>query len=114
MPRYDALGEFEQSVLLAIAHLGADAYGVTVRREIERRTRRTVAVGALYTALDRLERKGFVSSFMSDPTPERGGRSRRHFQLRSGGATALREARERMNRMWAGLRDDLKSTGGNR
>jgi PadR family transcriptional regulator, regulatory protein PadR len=104
LARSDTLGEFEQSVLLAIAHLGPDAYGVTVRREIERRTRRTVAVGALYTALDRLERKGFVSSFMSDPTPERGGRSRRHFQLRAAGATALRRARERINRMWEGVK----------
>lgn len=114
MRRSDALGEFEQSVLLAIAHLGPDAYGVTVRREIERRTRRTVAVGALYTALDRLERKGFVSSSMSDPTPEPGGRSKRHFQLRAAGATALRQARERINRMWEGLPENLKSTLGNR
>ena len=109
MKRYDALGEFEQSVLLAIAHLGADAYGVTVRREIELRTRRSVAVGALYTALDRLERKGYVSSSMSDPTPERGGRSKRHFQLRAAGATALRQARERLNRMWEGAPENLKS-----
>jgi PadR family transcriptional regulator, regulatory protein PadR len=109
MKRYDALGEFEQSVLLAIAHLGTDAYGVTVRREIERRTQRAVAVGALYTALDRLERKGYVSSSMSDPTPERGGRSKRHFQLRAAGAHALRQARERMNRMWEGLPENLKS-----
>jgi DNA-binding PadR family transcriptional regulator len=114
LPRHDALGEFEQSVLLAVAHLGPDAYGLTVRREIERRTRRSVAVGALYTALDRLERKGYVSSAMSDPTPQRGGRSKRHFQLRAAGVTALREARERMNRMWAGLPDNLKSTSGNR
>jgi PadR family transcriptional regulator PadR len=109
MKRYDALGEFEQSVLLAVAHLGADAYGVTVRREIERRTQRAVAVGALYTALDRLERKGYVASSMSDPTPERGGRSKRHFHLRAAGANALRQARERMNRMWEGLPENLKS-----
>ena len=109
MPRPETLGEFEQSVLLAIAHLGADAYGVTVRREIERRTGRTVAVGALYTALDRLERKGYVSSHMSEPTPERGGRSKRHFHLRASGVTALRQARERLNRMWAGIGKNLKS-----
>ena len=85
------------------------AYGVTVRREIERRTRQSVSVGALYTALDRLERKGYVSSSMSDPTPERGGRSKRHFQLRAAGATALRQARERLNRMWEGAPEHLKS-----
>lgn len=109
MPRPETLGEFEQSVLLAIAHLGADAYGVTVRREIERRTGRTVAVGALYTALDRLERKGYVSSHMSEPTPERGGRSKRHFHLRAAAVTALRQARERLDRMWAGIGKNLKS-----
>ena len=107
MKRPDSLGEFEQSVLLAIAHLAEDAYGVTVRREIERRTRRTIAVGALYTALDRLERKGYVSSSMSDPTPERGGRSKRHFRLRAAGATALRQSRQRLDRMWEGLGADF-------
>jgi DNA-binding PadR family transcriptional regulator len=99
----DALGEFEQAVLLAIGHLGENAYGVTVRREIEGRTRRPVAVGALYTALDRLEKKGFVASWMSDPTPERGGRSRRYFRLRAAGATALRQSRQALDRMWEGL-----------
>jgi PadR family transcriptional regulator, regulatory protein PadR len=108
MSQTDSLGEFEQSVLLAIAHLGDEAYGVSVRREIEQRTRRTVAVGALYTALDRLERKGYVASRMSDPTPERGGRSKRYFRLRAAGATALRQARDRFNRMWDGLPDNLK------
>lgn len=99
----DSLGEFEQAVLLAIAHLGDGAYGVSVRREIERRTRRTVAVGALYTALERLEQKGYVISSMSDPTPERGGRSRRYFRLRAAGAAALRQSRALLDRMWEGL-----------
>ena len=105
----ESLGEFEQSVLLAVAHLGADAYGVSVRREIERRTGRSIAIGALYTAFDRLERKGYVSSTMSDPTPERGGRSRRYFRLRPAGATALRQSRATFERMWKGLSPrDLK------
>ena len=104
MKRYDSLGEFEQSVLLAIAHLGEGAYGVTIRQTIESRTRRDVAIGALYTALDRLERKGYVASSMSDPTPERGGRSKRHFQLEAAGAAALNQSRERLARMWDGLR----------
>ncbi len=108
MPRSDALGEFEQSVLLAIVHLDDDAYGVTVRREIESRTGRSIAVGALYTALDRLERKGFVSSTMSAPTAERGGRSKRHFKVKSAGAKALRQSRDVMTRMWAGLEADLR------
>lgn len=108
MPRNETLGEFEQSVLLAIAHLGEGAYGVSIRQEIERRTKREVAVGALYTALERLEQKGFAVSHKSDPRPERGGRSRRHFRLRPAGAAALRQSREFLNRMWAGLEPDLK------
>ncbi|HEX5215306.1 MAG TPA: helix-turn-helix transcriptional regulator [Vicinamibacterales bacterium] len=103
----DSLGEFEQSILLAIVHLRADAYGVTIRREIEARTGRPVTVGALYTALDRLERKGYVSSAMSGPTAERGGRSKRYVKIRAAGAAALRESRARLARMWDGLEDDL-------
>jgi DNA-binding PadR family transcriptional regulator len=104
----DALGEFEQLLLLAIVRLGDAAYGVTIRREIEERTGRDVAIGALYTALDRLERKGFVTSAMSEPTAERGGRSKRHFRLKPAGATAVKQSRERLARMWEGLAPDLK------
>ena len=107
MARTETLGEFEQAVLLAIVHIGADAYGVTIRREIEDRTRRTIAVGALYTALDRLERKGLVRSSNSDPTPQRGGRSKRHFTLTAAGAAALERSHEMMQRMWGGLRPGL-------
>ncbi len=107
---YDALGEFEQSLLLAIVHLGENAYGVTIRQEIEARTGREVAVGALYTSLARLERKGYVRSTMSDPTPQRGGRSKRHFTLKAAGAAALRQSRARLEQMWDGLRPDLRRT----
>jgi DNA-binding PadR family transcriptional regulator len=98
------LGDFEQSVLLAIVHLRDDAYGVTIRREIEARTGRSIAVGALYTALERLERRGLVRSTTSDPTPQRGGRSKRHFTLRPAGAAALERSRQMMDRMWAGIK----------
>jgi PadR family transcriptional regulator PadR len=104
----DSLGEFEQALLLAIVHLGDNAYGVTIRQEIERRTDREIAIGALYTALDRLERKGFIRSTMSEPTHERGGRSKRYFRLRAAGAAALRLSRERMARMWEGLTPTLQ------
>lgn len=104
----DTLGEFEQLLLLAIVHLGQDAYGVTIRQEVEARTGRDVAIGALYTSLDRLERKGFVRSVMSEPTMERGGRSKRCFHIRPAGATALRQSRERLARMWDGLALNLK------
>jgi DNA-binding PadR family transcriptional regulator len=101
--RRDQLGAFEHAVLAAIVHLDEDAYGVTIRREIERRTSRDVAIGALYTALDRLERKDYVSSHASDPTPQRGGRSKRHYAVTAGGRRAMRESRAFLIRMWAGL-----------
>ena len=105
----DTLGEFEQLLLLAIVHLGDDAYGVTIRQEIEARTGRDVAIGALYTSLDRLERKGFVRSTMSEPTPERGGRSKRCFQHPSRLAPRpSAQSRERLARMWDGLTPDLR------
>ena len=103
-----SLGEFEQSLLLATLHLGEGAYGVAIRREIERRTGRDIAVGALYTALERLERKGLVTSRMSEPTPERGGRSKRFYSLRPAGASALKASRARLDGMWAGLTPDLR------
>lgn len=105
---YDSLGEFEQSLLLAVVHLGATAYGVTIQREIEARTGREVAVGALYTSLGRLERKGYVRSTLAEPTPERGGRAKRYFTIRPAGIAALRQSRERMLRMWEGLQPDLR------
>ncbi len=107
-PPVDALGEFEQSLLLAIAHLGPSAYGVTIRQEIEARTGRDVAVGAVYTSLRRLELKGYVRSTLADPTPERGGRSKRYFVLKAAGAAALRQSRERLARMWDGLAPNLR------
>jgi DNA-binding PadR family transcriptional regulator len=106
--KQESLGEFEQCVLLAIVHLGDGAYGVTIRLEIESRTGRDIAIGALYTSLDRLERKGFVRSVMSEPTPERGGRSKRCFTLTPRGALALRQSHDRLSRMWKGLAPDLR------
>jgi DNA-binding PadR family transcriptional regulator len=97
------LGEFEQMVLLAIAHLRGEAYGIPIVEEIERRTGRRVARAAVYIALRRLEEKGFVSSWMSDPVPERGGKGRRYAKLEPEGVRALREARDVAERMWHGL-----------
>jgi PadR family transcriptional regulator len=83
------LGEFEQVILLAILRLRDDAYGVTIRAELANRAGRTVAPGALYTALDRLESKGLIASRMSDPTPQRGGRAKRHVTVTAAGMKAL-------------------------
>ena len=100
---HQGLGEFEQLVLLAIAHLGDDAYGIPIVEEIERRTGRSASRGSVYVVLRRLEEKGFVSSWMSDPTPERGGKARRLVKLTAEGARALRDARTAAERMWQGL-----------
>ena len=100
---HQGLGEFEQTVLLAIAHLSGEAYAIPIADEIERRTGRCVARAAVYVTLRRLEEKGFVSSWMSDPTPERGGKGRRCVKLEGEGARALREARHAAERMWQGL-----------
>ena len=88
MPRH-LLGEFEKAVLLALVRLRDNAYGVTIRQELTKRLDRDVAIGAVYTTLSRLEEKGYVSSNIGDPTPERGGRSKRYFRLEAPGAEAL-------------------------
>jgi PadR family transcriptional regulator PadR len=103
------LGEFEQLVLLAIVRLGPDAYGATIRREIERRTDRRLSISGVYTTLDRLERKGCVRSWIGDPTPERGGRRRKYFALQPVGARALRSAYDGFSGMVAGLERRLKA-----
>jgi PadR family transcriptional regulator PadR len=103
MSRREHLGEFEQIVLLAILRVREDAYGVPIRLEIETRTGRSVTVGALYRTLDRLEEKGYVASSFGDPTPARGGRSRRYFKLRPAGLRTLRASRDVLTAMWDGL-----------
>ena len=103
----EALGEFEQLVLLAILHLGADVYGVPIVDEIARRTGRKVAPAAVYVTLRRLEQKGLLQSWMSDPTAERGGKARRCVKVTRAGETQLRESRQVLDQMWRGL-DSLK------
>src|SRR5215210_8035343 len=100
---HQGLGEFEQLVLLAIVHLRGEAYGIPIVEEIERRTGRQVARAAVYVTLRRLEEKGYLSSWMGDPTPERGGKGRRYVKIEHEGARALREARRAADRMWQGL-----------
>ena len=102
------LGEFEQIVLLAILRLGDDAYAIPVREEIEKRTGRSVARGALYTALERLETKKCLRSRMSDPLPERGGRSRRYYSVTPAGLAALRASRAALLALWKGVESQLE------
>lgn len=97
------LGEFEQLILLAVLRLRDDAYGVTIRAELAARAGRTVAPGALYTALDRLESKGLITSRMSDPTPQRGGRAKRQVTVTATGREALIRSVEAYERLLDGL-----------
>jgi len=104
MPKEPRAGEFEQLVLLAILHLGENAYGMAIRREIEIRTERRTSLGAVYTTLDRLEKKDYVSSWTGSPTPERGGRPKRFFKVQALGRAALRNSAAIRAAMAAGLK----------
>ena len=106
----EALGEFEQMVLLAAVHLGDDVYGVPIADEIERRTGRAVSPAAVYVTLRRLEQKGLLSSSMSAPTAERGGKARRCVKVTAAGLESLRMARQVLDRMWKGLDPGLRGT----
>jgi PadR family transcriptional regulator len=97
------LGELEQLVLLAIARLGDAAYGVAVRREIVTRTRRDLSFGSVYTILSRLEEKGLVSSHLGDPTPERGGRRKKHYAISAAGRRALQRSLHAIRAMARGI-----------
>lgn len=103
------LGEFEQLLLLAIVRLEKNAYGATLRQEIEKRTGRTVAIGAIYTTLERLERKSYVRSKVGKPTPERGGRRKKFYRLEPLGAKALNRSYHDFKRMAAGLGQKLET-----
>jgi len=89
----ESIGQFEHVVLAAVLALGDAAYGVTIHARVEAFiSPRTVSLGAVYATLDRLEDKGLLKSWLSDPTPERGGRSKRHYRLESSGQRALKDA----------------------
>ena len=102
MPKGDFLGEFEIYVMLALAHLGPEAYGVTIRQEITGRTGRDIAIGAVYATLSRLEAKGLARHTLSDPRPVQGGRTRKHFTLTPAGERALAHATRMLARMQQG------------
>jgi PadR family transcriptional regulator len=99
----DSLGDFEQLVLMAILHLRNDAYGMRIRDEIEERGGRMASLGAIYTALDRLERKKLVSSWTGGATAERGGRAKRFFKVEAAGQLALKDSLAASRRMSAGV-----------
>lgn len=101
MPR-DTLGPFEFEVLSVLQQQPRDAYGVTIHERLEERSGRSVNVGSLYVTLERLERKGFVSSQWGEATPERGGRRKRYYKIEASGAKALNRFEESLRRFGSG------------
>jgi len=94
------LGKLELAVLMSTARLGDEAYGLRIRREVSALHQHDCSVGAIYTTLSRLEAKGLVDSWMTDPLPVRGGRSRRQYRITSLGESAVREAAKLAARLW--------------
>lgn len=99
------LGELELMLLLAVIHLGDEAYGVPIARRLEIERARSVSVGSVYAALERLEAKGLVTSTLGDPTPERGGKAKRFFRVTKEGLKQAQETRRVLTRLWQALPD---------
>ena len=103
MPTRDYLGELELMVLLAVVRLGEEAYGVPISKELFNFADRDVSLGSIYAALDRLELKSFVTSWLGDPTPERGGRAKRYFRVTTTGIQALKRTRTALTKLWSDI-----------
>jgi PadR family transcriptional regulator, regulatory protein PadR len=103
MRDHNYLGEFELMLLLTLIHLGDDAYGVPLSRELALRRGRDVSVGSVYAALDRLELKGLVASNLGESTPERGGRAKRYFRVTRQGLRSVHETRKVLTKLWKSL-----------
>lgn len=113
MPKGESCGQFEQLVLTAILTLGEQAYGITIHRKVQVLAKpRSATLGAVYVTLDRLEDKGFVSSWLSEPTPERGGRSKRYYRVEKTGERALRESTATARRIWDALSEAMSGRRG--
>lgn len=107
----NTLGSFEEFVLVATLRLGEQAYGAKIRQTVEEATGRSVSIGAVYATLDRLERKGFISSWQGEATPERGGRAKRYFRVEGAGVQVLNETRAARNRLMEGVDLGLDPVG---
>ncbi len=103
------VGEFEELVLLTVYGLASEAYGVTIQEALERAAERQVSIGAVYAALDRLERKGYVKSRIGGSTKERGGRRKRFFSVSRSGAVVLGNMRRIRERMWQQIEEGTAS-----
>src|ERR1700681_5040404 len=103
MAKREFLGGFELLVLLALIRLADEAYGVPISDAIEESSGREVALGSVYITLERLEQKGFVSSRLGEPTPERGGRAKTYFHITAKGLREVRQARRTLINLWSGV-----------
>lgn len=101
------LGEFEELVLLTIANLAKDAYGVAILNDISERANRKLSIGALHSTLTRLEEKGYISSYLGEPTNERGGRRKRYFELTDSAVAELNNMKALRDQLWAGSKINL-------
>ena len=99
----DYLTDFELMILVAILRVGEDAYGVPIARELEETGRRSVLLGAVYAALDRMEKHGLVSSRLGEPTAQRGGKAKRFFTVTSKGVRAVKDTQRALTALWTGV-----------
>lgn len=103
MPNRSVLGEMELLVLLAVLRLENDAYGVPISKELLNLAGKDIALGSIYAALERIERKGLVTSSLGEPTPERGGRAKRYFRITAAGVRAVKETQAALTKLWSGI-----------
>jgi PadR family transcriptional regulator PadR len=111
MTRIQALGEMEHLVLLVVVRLGDEAYGMRISQALAENTGRDVAIGSVYAALDRLDKRGYVTSHIGDPTPQRGGRAKRYFTAERSGVEALVHSRTLLTNLWEGIELDPERYG---
>jgi PadR family transcriptional regulator, regulatory protein PadR len=104
------LGEFEELVLLTVASLGEGAYGVLIQQDIEGRCKRTISIGALHATIARLEEKGFLKSWLGGATQERGGRSKRYYEITATGKKAVGESKSLRDELWSLSKLKLSTT----
>ena len=103
MSNANLISNFELMVLLALLRLGDEAYGVPISQEIEEQSGQDVAVGSVYAALERLQDRGLVASHVGEPTPERGGRAKRYFNVTGKGLNVIQDTQKTLMRLWRGL-----------
>lgn len=104
------LGEFEELVLLTIASLLDNAYGVSIKAYIDERTSRSISIGALHSTITRLEEKGYLTSHLGEPTQERGGRSKRFYEVTQSGKVALHQMKNLRDDLWVSASQNLSLT----